>query len=1424
MRFATSPRTLTRTSSFSFCPLSSLLHAEKVICRKYKTVRWNTKEGFEGWGRCRPTLHAFIPSLCIHRCHAHSSPPLGFEPPPPAAGGAAAASTYPTAVAARTTVEQDPWECFLQALQSTEKSVPPLSPVSPASSESARQEMEDVHHILPPPLQRSPRMPRADPSTAGSFSTSTSPPISLDPINTSLLQRWAETSGPLFCTRLSECHVIASALWYYHIRNPASGLKKKAGRTTGSAERASHHLQAILAWWEEVSRRILLPRDVESIEDVPLFLSTVLHWPPLPTPTIGSSSASYAHLPNVGSMLEEQKRLYGEDGGLGKLQEWILMHTPPPPPPCALPPPLPSPFSIPGRVLLSSSSFSSPLLLSASKDIHGNIWRTEGRGAKGEITTTENKRDKIPTPVQVQDVATTTSSTSPMIEPWETISYTRLLGLLQSYMRYHRGVVWGVEQQEEKMKKGDPYSRGFGNDKESRKRAQTAFYKRRYHLHPWDNIYCPEGSAAQRPYVDILQWMLRSSSSASSTSSTKNSNSMASPNHSWGATLPKSLRAFHAPFSFSSSTRDERCGKKFSAVDVCSQSGFAVDLLLKAGASHVLAVDTSVLATANTEANYHEHQREKRSSGSERGGSRRPRVQIVQAGVLPKLYHLKEVTTLRPRRHVSGGGSNENTQPLLQQSLPPSQSPSSTLPHEFRGGLLLTTIPKQGAHCSSSRRSSLPFNASPQWSYEAAAKQRRVAAWQMGQKIAAHQERERKQREAQWEVIEGGVGEAETAAGEVWEGDHYYKAEMEREEHSIFRSPSSFSLQEAVDVLWYHPPAPSALLPFTPHCLTTPSSSVSVWQSHIEKEILELYRQSSTAMNGSGYSGDAGGMVSAPQKRMLEYPRGEAHQVGSSCPSSSLTPSSLPWSPVSHADANPNVRDAYPSHRWKWDPLPWIPFPALTNSHPHHSHRVLQQLLDSIMVEPSSSSVYRASTATIPFPTSGSTQRTRSGAAVTIKPGGFMIFLLPRSYQPLEDMLTALEKDAVEEEEEGRRRGESFTPPPSASHRNAFSIHSQNQMNEMKKASFWSNMGSVSDTVCQAFTVPSSTSSCPSSSFSTPMVMPPGAPHLGMRFYTVKEEYELVAFKRYATPLEGEEWQQQQQEKNLSGTSRSEIRRKGEGKDQRSSSTSPWTWRCLCDGLDDGDSILQQWKSNTPPQWMDLLIFRRKPRSAVSSSSATAAASIMNRASKPNGGFFSTSPTQGGGGRLPPMQWEDTMEYDEYLPETLPTSYHWTDQLPTFSYLEDDFVDGNTMGSVRKGEERCSAVGYPLSSTPPANVLAHGPLTVEKVVREQVRSTALGSPTSADHSHDADGDENRSVPVSAWKPDADAAAAMFKTVFREELKRRRRTSKKFQRIAMSSSRDQQEWYIDEKLVKSEAAKIDLMNEISRFNFQENRDH
>ncbi|CCW60477.1 unnamed protein product [Phytomonas sp. EM1] len=151
------------------------------------------------------------------------------------------------------------------------------------------------------------------------------------------------------------------------------------------------------------------------------------------------------------------------------------------------------------------------------------------------------------------------------------------------------------------------------------------------------------------------------------------------------------------------------------------------------------------------------------------------------------------------------------------------------------------------------------------------------------------------------------------------------------------------------------------------------------------------------------------------------------------------------------------------------------------------------------------------------------------------------------------------------------------------------------------------------------------------------------------------------------------------------------------------------------------------------------------------------------------------------------VRWEDSFEYLEYKPKSFPGSkYHWTDLVPSYSYLENDFYD-------RSGTQNLNFLA-----------IGHAP----EIRREPEEMKSINSGVGMLTSSPMSNDPNKRL---------SKAVDRFRSVFSEELRTKR--SSKLQKLAFSPL-EQQEWYIDEKLVRSEASKVEFMNELTRWNFKD----
>ncbi|KAH9578393.1 hypothetical protein LSM04_006227 [Trypanosoma melophagium] len=193
----------------------------------------------------------------------------------------------------------------------------------------------------------------------------------------------------------------------------------------------------------------------------------------------------------------------------------------------------------------------------------------------------------------------------------EFVSAAELTRLVLSFGRYHRGVRWG----------GD-WQRGG------------------YRVHPWHNTHCPATRAEQMPYVHLLQWMLHAKPRRRNTG--QHGNTSDEEIKRFGDLLieplsprDEAMQAWHATEAFLPPSRKNATSMSsntgFTALDCGCHSGYMMDLLLKAGAHHIVGVDVSKHTIGSAEATVHEHLREQRSAGHVS-----KRVHFMRCDVLPE--------------------------------------------------------------------------------------------------------------------------------------------------------------------------------------------------------------------------------------------------------------------------------------------------------------------------------------------------------------------------------------------------------------------------------------------------------------------------------------------------------------------------------------------------------------------------------------------------------------------------------------------------------------------------------------------------------------------------------------------------------------------------------------------------------------------
>jgi hypothetical protein len=136
-------------------------------------------------------------------------------------------------------------------------------------------------------------------------------------------------------------------------------------------------------------------------------------------------------------------------------------------------------------------------------------------------------------------------------------------------------------------------------------------------------------------------------------------------------------------------------------------------------------------------------------------------------------------------------------------------------------------------------------------------------------------------------------------------------------------------------------------------------------------------------------------------------------------------------------------------------------------------------------------------------------------------------------------------------------------------------------------------------------------------------------------------------------------------------------------------------------------------------------------------------------------------------------EWKDTFEYQQYLPKSGPTNpFHWTSAISSFPHLD---------------PSNSSEVLPTKDLTSPLNVTQRQRLLQQR----NDLSTTMGR---SQHIMD----------INA------SAASNICTVFGHELRAQRRS--RARKLAFASQRNV-EWYLDEKVVKSEAARVEIMNEV-----------
>jgi hypothetical protein len=156
--------------------------------------------------------------------------------------------------------------------------------------------------------------------------------------------------------------------------------------------------------------------------------------------------------------------------------------------------------------------------------------------------------------------------------------------------------------------------------------------------------------------------------------------------------------------------------------------------------------------------------------------------------------------------------------------------------------------------------------------------------------------------------------------------------------------------------------------------------------------------------------------------------------------------------------------------------------------------------------------------------------------------------------------------------------------------------------------------------------------------------------------------------------------------------------------------------------------------------------------------------------------------------RAPPpaaVQWEDTFEYDQYLPKKGDANpFHWSESVMSFAYLQDPPSSSSSSPSATSSSMDGDAPrGRTTVPADPSAVLLSNPLPAATTTKD---------------------DEGAAM-----------RARMATSLFTPSAKASRRN--KMRKMAMQSH-TKQEWYLDKRFVESQSAKLEVLNKVMRFNF------
>ncbi|RNF05820.1 uncharacterized protein Tco025E_07713 [Trypanosoma conorhini] len=241
----------------------------------------------------------------------------------------------------------------------------------------------------------------------------------------------------------------------------------------------------------------------------------------------------------------------------------------------------------------------------------------------------------------------------------EVVSFVELMRLVQSFVRYHHGVRWG----------------GWATN--------TEWHRGGYLLHPWHDTYCPTSRSEQMPYVHLLQWLLRRRPAQDEEKRITDTGSRGAAGVElsardgamrwWGATEPFSPPSWRGEWSAGATVG-------FAALDCGCHSGYMTDLLLKAGAQHVVGVDVAAHALGSAEATLREHLRERRSTTSVAKTMR-----FIRCDLLPELESVAkegeaEASPLMEEKNTLATAAARRRRQARHRRLPESPQASASIP------------------------------------------------------------------------------------------------------------------------------------------------------------------------------------------------------------------------------------------------------------------------------------------------------------------------------------------------------------------------------------------------------------------------------------------------------------------------------------------------------------------------------------------------------------------------------------------------------------------------------------------------------------------------------------------------------------------------------------------------------------------------